>query len=290
MSGKVGVIGYLARDLVFRTGVSAIQDDLTEGNLASMAGGTAVNVTSWLVSLDVSSELIAMAGADPWAESVISEVRDFGVCVTTTVTGRTPVVVSVVTSGTGRQLLVDNGGPFEQAAFPRPQLSLDWIHIPGHVLMRKDLAEQCLAWLNERPGAVARSVDVCSASRLRDFGVSRFLTLLRELAIDVVFMNGLESAELGGLNSVEGIAPIAVIHNGPSMSQLWAGSGWEEVVGGIDTEIPVLDTTGAGDAFAAGFIASFLSGQSARTATVAGHTLAQQAIARIGGNPLSRTA
>jgi len=47
----------------------------------------------------------------------------------------------------------------------------------------------------------------------------------------------------------------------------------------------VVDTTGAGDAFAAGFLASWLMHPEPETALAAGNRLAARAVAQVGGRP-----
>src|SRR5215469_1266383 len=287
MDGAVCVIGYLAQDIVFRTKSRTIREDLTEGSIAYAPGGTAVNVGSWLASLNATAELVVLAGVDSAASSMVSNLESLGVRVTTTTIGRTPVVLSVVVSSGERQLLVDNGGPFDKAEFPRPRLPPAWVHVPGHVLMREDLSEHSRLWLRSFARGIPCSVDVCSASRVRDFGAARFLALLSELRVSVLLMNELEAAALGGPQALTQIAPVTVVHNGANASQVCSRGEWEPVSDGIDRETRAIDSTGAGDAFAAGFIVASMTGASARAATIAGHKTAQAAIALVGGNPLN---
>jgi hypothetical protein len=181
---------------------------------------------------------------------------------------------------------VDNGGPFDNATFPHPQTSLEWIHVPGHVLMRKDLSTQCIALLRDLPTNVRLSIDVCSVSRLANFGVANFLELLSSLRIHVAFLNGPEAAAFGNWEIVRNMAPIVVVHNGPHSSQLCASGRWTDVADGIDSSLIVKDTTGAGDAFAAGFIFQYLRSETTEGAVTAGHRIAQHAIKNVGGNPL----
>ncbi len=88
------------------------------------------------------------------------------------------------------------------------------------------------------------SVDLSSWSAIRDFGAEEFRGLLEELAPDVVFANEDEDRVIGG--------PLAESH--------WIvkrGSAGASFDGEPFPAVPVatvVDSTGAGDAFAAGWL------------------------------------
>jgi sugar/nucleoside kinase (ribokinase family) len=65
---------------------------------------------------------------------------------------------------------------------------------------------------------------------------------------------------------------------------LWCG-GEEEIIPMPAVPVPVVDTTGAGDAFAAGFLTSRLAGSSPGEALAAGTSLAGRVVAQTGARP-----
>jgi sugar/nucleoside kinase (ribokinase family) len=154
-----------------------------------------------------------------------------------------------------------------------------------------------------RAAALARaagalvSVDLSSVGPLQAFGVRRSRARLAELAPDILFANRAEAAALlrqGGRRSwarLLGVAPLAVVKDG-----VWGCRVLRDEEGAI-RQVDVaatrvsgkVDTTGAGDAFAAGFLYSVLGsgGRAAvgrdpalRRAALIGHRTAGEALRR----------
>ena len=114
--------------------------------------------------------------------------------------------------------------------------------------MRTPIDEAALhaAVLARRVGATI-SVDLSAWTRIRDFGPRAFRERLEQLEPDLVFANEPEWEIVGGAYA---LARTAVIKR---------GARGITVVGEQDAELPgvpvdVLDSTGAGDALAAGFL------------------------------------
>ncbi|HEY6150353.1 MAG TPA: PfkB family carbohydrate kinase, partial [Gaiellaceae bacterium] len=124
-----------------------------------------------------------------------------------------------------------------------------WLHLSGYSLLADPIAGAALA-----AGRLARadgasvSVDLSSWSAIRARGPAVFRESLEELAPDVVFANEPEWELVGG---AYGLGETAVVKRGSRGVIVHGPDGSEEHTA-VGSE--VVDTTGAGDALAAGFI------------------------------------
>ena len=157
--------------------------------------------------------------------------------------GRTGTVVSLVAAVGGRTMASDRGVSPELRA---NELDPAWfdgcthLHLPGYSLLRSPIDGASLRAAGLAPRV---SVDLSSWSAIRDFGPERFRERLVALRPAIVFANEDEERILGG--------PIDDCEWVLKRGALGARFG--------DVEVPalpaeVLDTTGAGDALAAGYL------------------------------------
>jgi 2-dehydro-3-deoxygluconokinase len=101
----------------------------------------------------------------------------------------------------------------------------------------------------------------------------------------VVLANELEAAAFGGLGAVAATAGVAVVKQGPRPALVHQRGCTDGAGGWVEVPVPsvpaVHDTTGAGDAFAAGFLGSLVAGAAPVDAARAGHRVAAAAIATV---------
>jgi sugar/nucleoside kinase (ribokinase family) len=131
---------------------------------------------------------------------------------------------------------------------------VDTLHVPFYSLAGEPVAATAntvIAWAHER--GVAVSIDVSSTSVILEVGVDEVVRRLADAAPSVVFANGDEAAVLGIGGPVVGA--LTVVKRGARPAVIHRADG--SVVDVDAIAVPgVNDTTGAGDAFAAGFLTS----------------------------------
>jgi sugar/nucleoside kinase (ribokinase family) len=217
------------------------------------AGGQAANVAAWAAALGVEARFIGKRGDDPAASLAAGELARLGVTVFGPVApGRNGVVVSIVGEEGERAMASDRG--------VAPTLSADelepvWfegsthLHLSGYSLMSSpiDGAAARAAGL-VRAGGGTVSVDLASRRVIADFGAERLRSVLRELGPDLVFANEEERSEVGPDTAVDAMWALKRGAAGAAIER----DGQRSEFPAVPAE--VIDTTGAGDAFAAGYL------------------------------------
>ena len=146
------------------------------------------------------------------------------------------------------------------------------VHVPFYSLATGPIAATAttvIAWANER--GIAVSIDLSSTAILAEVGIDEVLRRLERAAPAVVFANEDEAAALDICGPVVGA--LTVIKRGPSPALIHCPDGTVIEVDAI--AVPgVDDTTGAGDAFAAGFLTEPGWADDPRAACESGHRAA----------------
>ena len=242
------------------------------------AGGQAANVAAWAASLGARARCVAKRGDDAAGELVARELAARDVELAGPVgEGATGVVVSLVEAGE-RSMASDRG----VAPTLRPdELEAAWfdcdvLHLSGYALLREPIDAAALLAARLARGHGARvSLDVAAWTEIRRYGAVRFRELLDELAPDVLFATEAEWQLLGGGYLT---APTGVLKRGPRGCTVMTADARLDLA---PVEAEVVDTTGAGDALAAGFLVGGSLEQAARR----GLEAAARCVARVGSLP-----
>jgi sugar/nucleoside kinase (ribokinase family) len=292
-------------DTVLMPARSMVRGTDVAGRVMLRQGGSAANTARWIGRLGGRVQLVCAVGRDGAGRALVHAVRRDGVVVRgarvrTLPTGRIGVVVSPVNDLAGRaerSFVADRGAADALTASDLRSAwfrGVDILHLPAYSLIGEPLgtAGRWAAQLARANGA-AISVDLASSGPLLAAGQTAAQALLRSVAPDLLFATAGEAEALLGGWALEGLlafAPVVVIKRGAQGASILArGEGATPIRSDIATRpLFATDTTGAGDAFDAGFLVAWLDGrasgmattESLRSATLAGHRVAGRHLTR----------
>jgi sugar/nucleoside kinase (ribokinase family) len=267
-------LGDLVEDVVVRVdGPVNVASD-TRAHITRRRGGSAANVAAGAAALGRHARFLGQVGADAIGTALIADLGDDGVDVSMVRRGgSTGTIVALVDHLGERTMLTDRRSCLD-LDHPDPSWldGVDVLHVPFYSLVGGRIAATSttvIGWAHER--GVAVSVDVSSTAVILEVGVDEVLRRLAVAAPSVVFANGDEAAVL----DIEGavVGALTVVKRGPLPATIHRADGAMTEVDAI--AVPgVNDTTGAGDAFAAGFLTSHGWGDDPAQACASGHRAA----------------
>ena len=262
------------------------------GRVALVQGGSAANTARWLGRLGARSSLIAAVGRDAAGRALIEAIRSDGVTprVSRIAGARTGRIGVFVAPGGERSFVADRGA----ADLLEPaDLRATWfrgasaLHLPVYSLLGLPLglAGRRAVQLGREANAVV-SVDLASIGPLLAGGRRAARDLIAEIAPDLLFATAFEAEALLGSRSFEGLLDFtstAIVKRGPKGASVLTRLGPERTRFEVATApLVATDTTGAGDAFDAGFLVGWFAARAAgrslpaslQRAAVAGHRAA----------------
>ncbi|HZU13336.1 MAG TPA: sugar kinase [Chloroflexota bacterium] len=288
---RIVILGDIITDTIVRPHGPIAPDSDTIASIDTRPGGSGANLASWLALLQGDVHLIARVGNDGPGRMRVEELRagDVALHVTADEAAPTGAIVILVESPTSRSMLTDPGANRTLDAADIPPALFQpgaWFHHSGYCLVYRPRALELARRLARQHG-MPISVDPSSAAFIRQMGPDTFLQCTR--GSDLLFPNLEEGQILTGLTDpVEVARALARSYREVALKTGAAGAVW---AGGRETvRLPaepaeVVDPTGAGDAFAAGFLHARLTGARPDEALRAGLHLAAQAVTRVGARP-----
>jgi sugar/nucleoside kinase (ribokinase family) len=287
------VVGDLVMDVVMTAATEIRPGTDVPGRVQIRQGGSAANAARWLARLGVKTQLVCAVGRDGAGRSLVDQVRRDGVVVRALrVAGHRTGRIGVLVLPSGERSFIADRRAADQLRPDdlRPEwfAGIDIVHLPAYSMLGDPLGRA--GWraveLARSSGAKV-SFDLASIGPLLAGGRRAARRLVASIKPDVLFATEREAEGLLGRPPDDDAfeqAALVILKRGSRGASVIA-----RVEGGpplrFDVATPAVltaDTTGAGDAFDAGFIARWLAAPPAlrlkadtlHRATLAGHRAA----------------
>ncbi len=289
------VVGDVAHDTVVRlTNTVAVAGADTASIIVDEYGGQGANTARWLSTTDVNVQLLASVSASEDLDRLHRHFHSFGILPMLNVVDAPPArVISVLNAdGADRSFFTQRGAAAELTPIDLDHLDLglvDWIHVSGY-LLTNSVGQACYARLRQMAAErhIPLSLDPASLSVVHALGVAKWKTLVE--SVDLMVPNADEARLLTGqpdlvqacieLRAIAARVVVTHAHHGAHYCDA-SISGHEP---GLAVEHPI-DPTGAGDAFAAGLIASLANGNALAQAVVIANEFGALCVTRMGAVP-----
>jgi sugar/nucleoside kinase (ribokinase family) len=282
------VVGDVIDDIVVTPSGPVRHDTDTLSSIRSVPGGSAGNTAAWLAHLGATVDFVGIVGRDDVtrhselfsAAGVVAHLQSHPTLPTGTIV--------LVVDGQQRTMYTQKGANPELDLDAIPDALLDSaavLHLTGYTLFAAAdggaAFTRLIARATER--GVRVSVDPGSSGFIADFGAERFLEAVRGAA--VLFPNLEEGRILTGF--AEPHAIVQALERSVELVVLTMGHDGVLVAGERvpATEVAIVDPTGAGDAFSAGFLEAWVRSGDVASAARAGVAVAARAVGAVGGRP-----
>jgi len=264
----------------------------TPAHITTHGGGAAANTATWIAHQGHQVFFVSRIGNDAAGSAILSELDAWRIehKDMSHIRGKTGVVVVIVDKTGQRTMFPDSGVNSGLGLDDLPSLeNFDAAFLSGYSLFNRDSTagvESMITAIKE--AKIPLFFDPASVGTISHFERDRALTYLKQM--DVLLPNEEEALFLTNQSEVEKAieelqtyCPVVVIKLG-DRGAIAMKTGSEIITSPVNKIDPV-DTTGAGDAFAAGFIPQWIASKDLADSMKAGNDLARQCVAIIGARP-----
>lgn len=308
---SVHLLGDLMVDIAFNIGSLGALTIARGSDFPSEAtftpGGSAANTATWLARCGMNVSLVGALGDDPLGDYLTNEIGKAGVnMLVQRVPDQLTGICLILNESDGERTMLPSAGA--NAAFQDSELqdhlavsTVNHVHISAYMLFHQISGATALAYMAaaRRFGATI-SLDPASSALLAP-NRERLMTALA--MCDLLLANADEALEItrllsAGENVTEKIdlelvstamhqaSPVVVVTDGsePVLALADAIRSFASPVAKIDS---VTSTTGAGDAFNAGYLNAWLTGANIPASLAAGTSLASRVLGQVGATTLT---
>lgn len=295
MATKILCIGDVMLDVV--TKISVMPPEINYGSdtpaqISTHGGGAAGNVAAWLTRTDAHATIVGHVGNDAAGAVLLNEFDALGVGHhNLVVDGASSGVVVVLVDPSGeRTMFPDNGANSGLHLSDLPDLvGFNGVYISGYSPLDPlslNGIKVMIAKIKE--AGLAIYFDPASVGGMKEIDMREIQSWLP--LMDVILLNEEEAEFLTGSADIETSLDILLRSASTVVIKRGADGAIGKSRGGESVAVPavpatVIDTTGAGDSFAAGFISYFARENELTHALLAGAEIAAHCVAIIGARP-----
>ena len=274
---RVVVLGDVIEDIIVISDSARQLNTDNPSEISSKPGGSGANFAVWLASLGVEVELVARVGAADRARLTNYFETKFVIAKLEPDEKIHTGKIVVLVEGNNRTFFTDRGANEGLTAKSADLSKTDVLYLSGYAVMSMGI--QRTQELIEKAGSVGVlvAVDPGSRSFIGQFGAAEFLEAIS--GSDFIFPNADEYELLSKQANLQELFPEVIVTSGEEGAEVLG------IAKSPALEVEVVDSTGAGDAFAAKYLAQRLAGLEVEDALRDANAFAAQAVTKPGGQP-----
>ncbi|RLT32115.1 MAG: sugar kinase [Chloroflexi bacterium] len=295
--GTIVAVGDLVWDVLVQPDTLLLPGGDTTGKIAVQPGGSAANVAAWIARLGGPAGFVGSVGNDPFGDMIVADLEREGVqcAIARSDSLNTGVIAVMIDRGGQRSMITNQGADFCLLPSDLPNAMLTdaaHVHITAWSLFSDPPRAAALAAAQMAKAAGATvSFDPASYQMIRELGHDRFDATIAALPVDIVFPNRDEGMILTGEKEPIRIAAALRRRFADAIVVLKLDKDGCYVSGPTyqgfhpSRAVDMVDATGAGDSFNAGFLARYLRDGDLAAAADLANACGSWVVSRFGARP-----